>query len=52
MDDWEIVKKTFDGDDMTKVFRLHLPALGKALRHRKSAYRSYDFEDFEVLIPA
>lgn len=52
MNDWEIVKKTFNGNDMNKIFRVHLPALGKTLKEKKLSSSAYDVEDFEVLIPA
>jgi hypothetical protein len=50
MDDFEVAKKLFNGKDPNKIFRLRLPALGKALRAAKSSPTFFDFDDGDVLI--
>ena len=50
MDDWELCKRTFDGKDPNKNFRLGLPALGKALKAAKLSHDKYDFEDWKIII--
>ena len=50
MEDFEIVKKSFDGTDPSKIFRLRLPALGKVLRAAGSSPTSFDFDDGDVLV--
>jgi hypothetical protein len=52
VEDFQVVPKTFNGKDLKKMFRLSLPALGKALRDRRTSPTGYDFEDGDVLIRA
>lgn len=50
MDDFELVKKTFNGKDLNKTYRISLPALGKVLRERNVVFPEYDTEDNEILL--
>ena len=52
LEDFQVVKKTFTGKDLSKTFRLSLPSLGKALRDKNASPTGYDFEDGDVLIRA
>lgn len=51
MNEWEVVKKTFNGRDLKKKCQVPLPALGVALRGKENtAAASYDFEDHSVIV--
>jgi len=50
MDQWEIVKKTFNGQNPDKIYRLNLPALSRTLSSKKIGPTSFDFDDHDVLI--
>lgn len=51
MNEWEVVKKTFNGRDLKKKYQVPLPALGVALRGKENtAAASYDFEDHSVIV--
>lgn len=50
MDDFELVKKTFNGKDLNKTYHISLPALGKALKEKGNASTAFDAEDNEILL--
>lgn len=50
MDEWEVVKKTFNGNNLGEKYSVPLPALGAALRERGMLSASYDFEDHCVVV--
>jgi len=50
MDDFELVKKTFNGKDLKKKYQLNLPALGRVLKERGSEIQEYDFDEHSVLV--
>ena len=50
MDDFELIKKSFSGQNLDKKHLLNLPVLGKALKARKENPPEYDFDEFNVLI--
>ena len=50
MDNFELVKKNFDGSNLEKRFTLQLPALGQRLKSVAPSSARYDFEDGEVII--
>ena len=50
MNEWEVVKKTFNGKDLKKKFQVPLPALGQALNVQNKRPSAYDFEDHSVIV--
>jgi len=50
MEDFELAKKDFEGEDEGKIFRLRLPAIARAIKEANLAEPTYDVEEGDVLI--
>ena len=50
MEDFELAKRDFDGEDENKIFRLRLPALAEPIREANPPNPKYDLEEGDVLI--
>lgn len=50
MNDFELLKKTFNGKDLRKSYQIPFPALGNALREEGISSASYDTDDHCVLV--
>jgi hypothetical protein len=47
---FETIKKGFTGQNLKKIYRLDLPALGKKLDPNTTDHARYDFEDGQILL--
>lgn len=50
MEDFETVKKKFDGLDPMRTFRVRLPAIARSLMGSNPHDPKYDFEEGDVLL--